>query len=114
MEKSFISLFITRFLVSMLVILAIFAVSAYQRMESARSVAATMAAESLSHVEVSLSNIVDKTNLIEGFLHASGEQTMREIYERMDGQYFLDEFNYIASTLIDNQAIRGIELQPRG
>lgn len=114
MEKSFISLFITRFLVSMLVILAIFAVSAYQRMESARSVAATMAAESLSHVEISLSNIVDKTNLIEGFLHASGEQTMREIYERMDGQYFLDEFNYIASTLIDNRAIRGIELLPRG
>ncbi|HIX57093.1 MAG TPA: response regulator [Candidatus Anaerobiospirillum pullistercoris] len=114
MEKSFISLFITRFLVSMLVILAIFAVSAYQRMESARSVATTMAAEALSHVEISLSNIVDKTNLIEAFLHASGEQNMREIYERMDGQYFLDEFNYIASTLIDNKAIRGIELLPQG
>ena len=79
MEKSFISLFLTRFIVSMLVILAIFALIVYQRVETSRNLAITIGQESLSHVETILNHIIDKTNLIEGFLHAVGEDAMKQM-----------------------------------
>lgn len=111
MEKSFISLFLTRFIVSMLVILAIFALFVYQRVETSRNMAITIGQESLSHVETSLNHIIDKTNLIEGFLHAVGEDAMKKMADG-DGSYLSSEFDRIAATICDNKAILSLELIP--
>ena len=114
MAKTFWQVFITRFLVTLTVILSIFAAFLYQRIESAKDMAHMAAQEALTHVDIVLNTMIDKTNMVEGFLHSFGEARMREMAERGDGKIYLDEFNLFTSMLYDSPSIRAIQLLPGG
>lgn len=114
MAKTFWQVFITRFLVTLTVILSIFAAFLYQRIETAKEMAHMAAQEALTHVDIVLNTMIDKTNMVEGFLHSFGESRMREMAERGDGKIYLDEFNLFTSMLYDSPSIRAIQLLPGG
>ena len=114
MAKTFWQVFITRFLVTLTVILSIFAAFLYQRIETAKDMAHMAAQEALTHVDIVLNTMIDKTNMVEGFLHSFGEARMREMAERGDGKIYLDEFNLFTSMLYDSPSIRAIQLLPGG
>ena len=114
MGKTFWQVFITRFLVTLTVILSIFTIFVYQRIESAKEMAHMAAQEALTHVDIVLNTMIDKTNMIEGFLHSFGEERMREMAARLDGKIYLDEFNLFTSMLYDSPSIRAIQLLPAG
>lgn len=114
MGKTFWQVFITRFLVTLTIILSIFALFLYQRINNSKEMARMAAQEALTHVDIVLNTMIDKTNMIEGFLHSFGEERMREMATRLDGQIYLDEFNLFTSMLYDSPSIRAIQLLPAG
>lgn len=114
MGKTFWQVFIIRLLVTLTIILSIFALFLYQRVNTSKEMARMAAQEALTHVDIVLNTMIDKTNMIEGFLHSFGEERMREMVERMDGQIYLDEFNLFTSMLYDSPSIRALQLLPAG
>lgn len=114
MGNSFIYVFIKRLLITLVIIVSIFSLFTYQRVKSSREMATTIAQETLVHIEIILNTMLDKTKMMEVFLHSKGEQEMREIATRMDGQYALSQFNLFASMLYDSDAIRALQLLPNG
>ena len=128
MEKPFLTLFVSRFLVSLLVILSIFGVFTYQRVQVSREMARTTAAESLVHVEIIINDLIGKTNILEGFVHAFGDEAMHAIeiaplgtdniiasyYHNGKPHLFTAEFYRFAQMLHDSPAIRALELAPKG
>lgn len=114
MGKTFWQVFITRFLVTLTIILSIFALFLYQRINNSKEMARMAAQEALTHVDIVLNTMIDKTNMIEGFLHSFGEERMREMATRLDGQIYLDEFNLFTSMLYDSPSIRALQLLPAG
>lgn len=114
MGKTFWQVFITRFLVTLTIILSIFALFLYQRINTSKEMARMAAQEALTHVDIVLNTMIDKTNMIEGFLHSFGEERMREMATRLDGKIYLDEFNLFTSMLYDSPSIRALQLLPAG
>lgn len=114
MGKTFWQVFITRLLVTLTIILSIFALFLYQRINTSKEMARMAAQEALTHVDIVLNTMIDKTNMIEGFLHSFGEERMREMATRLDGQIYLDEFNLFTSMLYDSPSIRALQLLPAG
>ena len=114
MGKTFWQVFITRFLVTLTIILSIFALFLYQRIDTTKEMARMAAQEALTHVDIVLNTMIDKTNMIEGFLHSFGEKRMREMATRLDGKIYLDEFNLFTSMLYDSPSIKALQLLPAG
>ena len=114
MNRPFLRYFVTRFIISFGVLLAIYFVFIFQIIESRRDLARSMAQESISHVEIILNNMIEKTDMVEGFLHSMGEDKMRAMMENLDGKTHLQEFNLFASMLYDTPAIKGLQLLPKG
>ena len=113
-SRSFYKYFIVRFMVTFSVLLAIFLLFIYQIIESRRDLARSMAQETVAHVEIILNNMLEKTDMLEGFLHSMGDKNMRIMMEAEDGQAFIHEFNFFSSMLYDSSAIKGIFLLPKG
>lgn len=76
--------------------------------------ARSMAQETLVHIEIILNTMLEKTNMMEVFLHSMGDDNMHEMASRMDGKYGLEQFNLFASMLHDSNAIRALQLLPNG
>lgn len=114
MSRPFYKYFYTRFFVTCSVLLAVFFVFIYQIIESRRDLARSMGQEAVSHVEIILNNMIEKTDMLEGFLHSLGEDKLIAILENMDGKTCLKEFNLFASMLYDSPAIKSMNLLPQG
>ena len=114
MSRPFYKYFYTRFLVTCSVLLAVFFVFIYQIIESRRDLARSMAQESVSHIEIILNNMIEKTDMLEGFLHSLGEDKLIAIRDNMDGKTCLKEFNLFSSMLYDSPAIKAMSLLPQG
>lgn len=114
MGRPFYYMFITRFAITLLVIVSIFSLFTYQRVKNSQELARSIAQETLVHIEIIFNSMLTKTDMMEVFLHSMGDEKMREIAERMDGQVGLDKFNMLASMLRDSDAIRALQLLPNG
>lgn len=113
-SRSFYKYFVMRFIVTFSVLLAIFLLFIYQIMESRRDLARSIAQQSVSHVEIILNNMIEKTDILEGFLHSLGDENLRKMMEQKEGKAFIHEFNFFASMLYDSSAIKGLYLLPKG
>ena len=76
MSRPFYKYFYTRFFVTCSVLLAVFFVFIYQIIESRRDLARSMGQEAVSHVEIILNNMIEKTDMLEVFLHSLGEDKL--------------------------------------
>ena len=114
MSKRFYSVFSIRFAIALVVLMALFWAFAYQLYVSRKEVAYSTAKESLSRVEVILDTFIDKTYMMEGFLHSFGEDKMRHIAENMDSSPYHEEFQLFAAMLYDSSAIMSLDLLPNG
>lgn len=114
MGNSFLYVFAKRLIVSLVIVLSIFSVMTYQRVNTSRRIASATAQETMVHIDIILNNLLDKTDMLKVFLQSMGEDEMREIATRMDGKYQLDKFNLFASMLRDSPSIRALQLLPNG
>ena len=114
MSRRFFNIFLSRFTVALAVLFAIILAFGYQVYESRRDVAYSAAKEALTHVEIIISGFVEKTNMMEGFLHSIGEDKMREMEQKQENALYQKEFNLFASMLYDSKAIQALQLMPKG
>lgn len=114
MGRPFYYMFITRFVITLLVIVSIFSLFTYQRVKTSQEMARSIAQETLVHIEIIFNSMLTKTDMMEVFLHSLGDDKMREIADRMDGKVGLDKFNMLASMLHDSESIRALQLLPNG
>lgn len=114
MGRPFYYMFITRFVITLLVIVSIFSLFTYQRVKTSQEMARSIAQETLVHIEIIFNSMLTKTDMMEVFLHSLGDDKMREIADRMDGKVGLDKFNMLASMLHDSDSIRALQLLPNG
>lgn len=111
-SNSFLYIFLKRLVVSIIIVLAIFSLLTYQRVNTSRAIARSIAQETMVHIDIILNNLLDKTDMLKVYLQSMGEDEMREIAKRMDGQYQVDKFNLFASMLRDSPSIRALQLLP--
>lgn len=108
--KYYISRFLLCFIAGVVLVGSFFYYAVYTQKKQA-SIAANNTMYQLRYI---LAEKINKTHTLAALLVSRDEKIMREIYNDPFGQIFLAEFNDIANILRDNEAIRALQLLPKG
>lgn len=103
-----------RFVIALVALFYLYAGYLYQSVESRKNLARATASESMQHFEMILDGLIEKTNMMESYIHYLGEDQMRLMQEDTDGKAFLNDFNMLSTMLYDSAAIKSFEILPNG
>ncbi len=103
-----------RFFIALVTLFYLYAGYLYQTVESRKNLARATASESMQHFEMLLEAMIEKTNMMESYIHYRGDDQMRLMQQDKDGNRFFNDFNMLTSMLYDSGAIKSFEILPNG
>lgn len=114
MKKEYFKLFLKRFLLWFVIGQLLLASMISFTVTTRKQQAELIATHTMNQLQLILNERFAKTETLESFLIASGEDTMRSILEAKNGHVFLQEFDLMATQLCDDESIRALQLLPNG
>lgn len=103
-----------RFFIVLVTLFYLYAGYLYQTIESRKNIARATASEAMQQFEMILDGLIEKTNMIESYIHYLGDDQMRIMFKDHEPYTFYKEFNMLSAMLYDSAAIKAFQVAPRG
>ena len=103
-----------RFFIVLVTLFYLYAGYLYQTIESRKNIARTTASEAMQQFEMILDGLIEKTNMIESYIHYLGDDQMRIMFKDHEPYTFYKEFNMLSAMLYDSAAIKAFQIAPNG
>ena len=114
MKSRVVKIFMVRFFIVLVTLFYLYAGYLYQTIESRKNIARTTASEAMQQFEMILDGLIEKTNMIESYIHYLGDDQMRIMFKDHEPYTFYKEFNMLSAMLYDSAAIKAFQIAPNG
>lgn len=114
MEISKRKIFLKNFVLFLCIFSIFFSLIIVNRVGHQKDKAIDTVSSLIAHVDVILKGYASKTKTFEFFLNALGEENMEKIASSNTNTLFVDEFKQLALSLMNNPALRSVQLAPNG
>lgn len=103
-----------RFFIVLVTSFFLYAGYLYKTIESRKNIARATATEAMQQFEMILDGLIEKTNMIESYIHYLGDDQMRIMLKDHEPYTFYKEFNMLSAMLYDSAAIKAFQIAPHG
>lgn len=114
MKSRVVKIFIVRFFIVLVTLFYLYAGYLYQTIESRKNIARATASEAMQQFEMILDGLIEKTNMMESYIHYLGDEQMRAMFKSHEPYAFYKEFNMLSAMLYDSGAIKAFQVAPHG